>query len=190
MAVTTPAPSPTRSADNLVWIDLEMTGLDPAVDVVLQAALVVTTADLQILDQAAFDIRQPEEALALMIPLVRAMHQGTGLVDRVRQSTLTVAQVERALLEKVEAWCPAPATLCGNSVWSDRRFIERYMPALHAYLHYRLVDVSSLKILAQRWYGDAAAFDEALPGEHDARVDIQNSILELRHYRRVLFREG
>jgi len=179
----------TRSPDNLVWIDLEMTGLDPASEVVLQAALVVTSADLEILDDAAFDIWQPEEALARMIPLVRAMHQGTGLLERVRRSTLSVPEVERALLEKVEAWCPSPATLCGNSVWSDRRFIERYMPALHAYLHYRLVDVSSLKILAQRWYGDAATFVGALPGEHDARVDIQNSILELRHYRRVLFRE-
>jgi oligoribonuclease len=184
-AVTTP----TRSSDNLVWIDLEMTGLDPSNHVVLQAALVVTTGDLEALDQAAFDLHQPEEALALMIPLVRAMHQGTGLIERVRRSTLSVAEVERALLEKVEAWCPAPATLCGNSIWSDRRFIERYMPALHAYLHYRLVDVSSLKILAQRWYGDAATFTSPLPGAHDARVDVQNSILELRHYRRLLFRE-
>jgi len=185
--VTTP--SPNRSADNLIWIDLEMTGLDPATDVVLQAALVVTDGDLQILDDAAFDIWQPPEALARMIPLVHAMHQGTGLIDRVRQSNLSVPQVERALLEKVEAWCPYPATLCGNSIWSDRRFIERYMPALHAYLHYRLVDVSTLKVLAQRWYGEAATFKQPLPGEHDARVDIQNSILELRHYRRVLFRE-
>jgi oligoribonuclease len=189
MAVT-PSASPTRSAENLVWIDLEMTGLDPAVDVVLQAALAITDGDLQILDEAAFDIGQPEAALAGMIPLVRAMHQGTGLIERVRRSTLSVAEVERALLEKVQAWCPSPATLCGNSVWSDRRFIERYMPALHAYLHYRLVDVSSLKVLAQRWYGDAANFDKPLPGEHDARVDIQNSILELRHYRRLLFREN
>src|SRR4051812_33364386 len=84
MAVT-PSASPTRSGDNLVWIDLEMTGLDPAVDVVLQAALAITDADLQILDQVAFDIGQPEAALAGMIPLVRAMHQGTGLIDRVRQ---------------------------------------------------------------------------------------------------------
>jgi oligoribonuclease len=182
-------PTPSRSASNLVWIDLEMTGLDPAVDVVLQAALVVTDGDLQVLDQAAFDLWQPEEALARMIPLVHAMHQGTGLIDRVRRSTLSLPQVERALLETVEAWCPSPATLCGNSVWSDRRFIERYMPALHGYLHYRLIDVSTLKVLAQRWYGEAASFQAALPGEHDARVDIQNSILELRHYRKVLFRE-
>jgi oligoribonuclease len=189
MAVPTPSPSPNRSAANLVWIDLEMTGLDPATDVVLQAALVVTDGELQVLDEAAFDLWQPDEALARMIPLVRAMHQGTGLLDRVRCSTLSLAEVERALLEKVEAWCPYPATLCGNSVWSDRRFIERYMPALHGYLHYRLVDVSTLKVLAQRWYGDAATFAAALPGEHDARVDIQNSIRELRHYRQVLFRE-
>jgi oligoribonuclease len=189
MAEPAPSPTPTRSPDNLVWIDLEMTGLDASTDVVLQAALVVTSGDLRILDQAAFDIWQPEEALGRMIPLVHDMHQETGLLDRVRHSTISVAQAERALLEKVEAWCPSPATLCGNSIWSDRRFIERYMPALHAYLHYRLVDVSTLKVLAQRWYGDAGAFTTPLPGAHDARVDIQNSILELAHYRRVLFRE-
>jgi oligoribonuclease len=186
MPVTTPAPS----ASNLVWIDLEMTGLDPYIDVVLQAALVVTDGNLEVLDEAAFDIWQPDEALDRMLPLVRAMHQRTGLIDRVRRSTVSLAQVERALLDKVRAWCPSPATLCGNSIWSDRRFIERYMPALHAYLHYRLVDVSTLKVLAQRWYGDAATFQKALPGEHDARVDIRNSILELQHYRRTLFRDG
>src|SRR5215212_9539239 len=108
MPLTTPPLSPTRSADNLVWIDLEMTGLDASSDVVLQAALVVTSNELEILDEAAFDISQPDQALARMIPVVRAMHQKTGLIDRVRKATLSVAQVERALLEKVEAWCFSP----------------------------------------------------------------------------------
>ena len=185
-----PSPSTARSSDNLVWIDLEMTGLDAATDVVLQAALVVTSKDLQPLDEAAFDVWQPDQALARMSPVVREMHQRTGLVERVRQSGQPLPDVERALVDKVEAWCSLPATLCGNSVWSDRRFIERHMPKLDRCLHYRIVDVSSLKILAQRWYGDAAVFARPAAGEHDARVDIHNSIAELQHYRRVLFREA
>jgi oligoribonuclease len=175
--------------DNLVWIDLEMTGLDAAADVILQVAVVVTDADLQPLAELAFDVWQPEEPLRRMIPLVREMHERTGLVTRVRQSTSRLPEVERAVVALVAAWCPAPATLCGNSVWNDRRFIERHLPALERLLHYRIVDVSSLKVLAQRWYGDAAVFAKPAAGAHDARVDVHNSIAELRHYRRTLFRE-
>lgn len=182
-------PGPGASDDNLVWIDLEMTGLDAGADVVLQVALVITTADLAPLDELAFDVWQPEEALRRMIPLVREMHERTGLVERVRRATTRLPEVERAVLERVAAWCPAPATLCGNSVWNDRRFIERHMPALDRHLHYRIVDVSSLKVLAQRWYGETAVFTKPADGEHDARVDVRNSIAELAHYRRLLFRD-
>jgi oligoribonuclease len=182
------AMSPTPSADNLVWIDLEMTGLDPSVDVVLQAALVITTAELEPLDEVTVDIGQPKEALARMSPFVRDMHTRTGLVDRVRVSSLDVEQAERRLLERISAWCPSPATLCGNSIWNDRRFIARYMPALDRYLHYRVVDVSSVKVLAQRWYGEAAVFAKPTAGAHDAAVDVRHSIAELRHYRQTLFR--
>ena len=180
--------TPTPRADNLVWIDLEMTGLDPTVDVVLQAALVITTADLEPLDETSVDVVQPEEALARMSPFVRDMHTRTGLIDRVRRSTIDVARAERQLLERIAAWCPAPATLCGNSIWNDRRFIARYMPALDRYLHYRVVDVSSVKVLAERWYGEAAVFTKPTAGAHDATVDIRQSIAELRHYRETLFR--
>ncbi len=176
------------SPENLVWIDLEMTGLDPLQNVILQAAVVITTADLEPLDQMAVDIVQPEEALARMIPLVREMHTRTGLIERVRHSTIDVHQAERLLLERIAPLCEPPATLCGSSVWADRSFIARYMPALDAHFHYRLVDVSSLRVLAQRWYGDASVFVKPTAGEHDARVDIENSIAELRHYRRTLFR--
>jgi oligoribonuclease len=180
--------TPTPRQDNLVWIDLEMTGLDPAVDVILQAALVITTADLGPLAQLAVDVGQPEEALARMSPFVRDMHARTGLTERVRRSTVDVVEAERRLLDCIAAWCPAPATLCGNSIWNDRRFIARHMPALDRYLHYRVVDVSSLKVLAARWYGDAAVFTKPTDGAHDAAVDIHNSIAELRHYRETLFR--
>jgi oligoribonuclease len=175
---------------NLVWIDLEMTGLDPFADVILQAAVVITTADLDPLDELAVDVAQPEEALARMTPFVRDMHTRTGLLERVRRSTIDVHEVERLLMERITPRCPPPATLCGNSVWADRSFIARYMPALDKHLHYRLVDVSSVKILAQRWYGEAAAFTKPAAGEHDALVDIKNSIAELRHYRRTLFRDA
>jgi oligoribonuclease len=181
---------PVSSSSNLVWIDLEMTGLDPASSVILQAALVITDANLQPLDDVALDIHQPEEELARMIPLVREMHTRTGLIERVRRTNVDVAQAERTLLQRITGWCPAPATLCGNSVWSDRRFIARYMPALDRYLHYRLVDVSTLKVLAQRWYGDGALFGKPAAGAHDAVVDVRNSIAELRHYRETLFRDG
>jgi oligoribonuclease len=186
--VLTTMPTPVQNPGNLVWIDLEMTGLDPRVDVVLQAALVVTTADLDPLDELSFDIWQPDEALVGMLPIVREMHTATGLLERVARSTTRLAEAERALLERIAAWCPAPATLCGNSVWSDRNFIRQHMPSLDRYLHYRIVDVSSLKVLAQRWYGEAATFVKPAAGVHDARVDVCNSIAELRHYRSHLFR--
>jgi oligoribonuclease len=179
---------PTPSADNLVWLDLEMTGLDPSVDVILQAALVITTAALEPLDDVAVDIGQPEVALATMSPFVREMHTRTGLLERVRVSTVDVGAAEGRLLDCVSAWCPAPATLCGNSIWNDRRFIARYMPALDRHLHYRVVDVSSVKVLAQRWYGEAAVFAKPTAGAHDATVDVRHSIAELRHYQQTLFR--
>lgn len=179
---------PTPRADNLVWIDLEMTGLDPSVDVILQAAAVITTADLEPLDEVAVDVGQPAQALARMSPFVRDMHTGTGLVERVLRSTVSVAEMERRLLQCISAWCPSPATLCGSSIWNDRRFIARYMPALDQYLHYRVVDVSSVKVLAERWYGEAAVFAKPVAGAHDATVDVRSSIAELRHYRETLFR--
>ena len=179
---------PTSSDENFAWIDLEMTGLDPGSDVILQAALVVTSSDLKALDHTAIDVAQPEEALGRMSEFVLDMHTRTGLLDRVRRSTVTLQQAEQLLLERLARWCPAPATLCGNSVWNDRRFMARYMPELDRYLHYRMVDVSSLKILAHRWYGKSAVFVKPALGEHDALVDVRNSISELEHYRRVLFR--
>jgi oligoribonuclease len=191
MIANPPVPSAQSPAwKNLAWIDLEMTGLDPSVDVILQAALVITTADLEPLDRIAADIHQPEEALAGMTPFVRDMHTRTGLIERVRRSTTTLRDAERVLLDRVSAWCVAPATLCGNSVWADRRFIARYMPELDRFFHYRIVDVSSVKVLAQLWYGPAAVFVKSSAGAHDAVVDIRNSIEELRHYRRLLFRES
>src|SRR5690606_37305841 len=144
-------PSRRQDPGNLVWIDLEMTGLDPEVDVILQAALIVTDRELQPLEEYVVDVWQPPAALESMVPFVRSMHETTGLLARLPKSTVDVRAAERHLLERVAGWCPYRPILCGNSIGSDRKFIDRYMPALAGYLHYRMLDVSSLKILAQLW---------------------------------------
>jgi oligoribonuclease len=177
-----------QSPGNLVWLDLEMTGLDPAEDVIIQAALIVTDPELKPLEECAVDIWQPEEKLAKMVPFVREMHEKTGLVERVRKSKIDLHAAEKRLLERVTGWCAFPAILCGNSVGQDKRFVERWMPGLAGYLSYRLVDVTSIKVLARLWYGEQAVYQKPEAGEHDALVDIQNSIAELAHYRASLFR--
>jgi oligoribonuclease len=187
---TDKAPQRRQSPTHLAWLDLEMTGLDADKDVILQAALIITDSELQPLEQFACDIWQPEDELGRMTPFVRSMHEKTGLIERVRRSGTELRRAEQALLEIVTGWCPYGAVLCGNSIWQDRRFVDRYMPGLAAYLTYRLLDVSSLKVLARTWFGPGAVFAKPEAGEHDALVDIQNSIAELAHYRKTLFRAG
>jgi oligoribonuclease len=184
----TAAPHRTQSASNLVWLDLEMTGLDPLHDVILQAALIITDRDLNVLEEGVWDVWQPEEELSKMRPFVRDMHEKTGLTARVRSSKTELAQVERHLIERVSGHCTYPATLCGNSIGQDKRFVERYMPGFAGYLSYRIVDVSSLKVLTKLWYGESALFPKPAAGAHDALVDVRNSIAELRHYRTTLFK--
>jgi oligoribonuclease len=175
------------SPNNLVWLDLEMTGLDVDQHRILQAAVIITSPDLELLAEACFDVWQPETALSVMSPFVRDMHEKTGLLERVRQSRIDVADAEQRLLSLVTAWCSYPATLCGNTIWQDRKFVDRYMPGLGRYAGYRMVDVSSIKVLAQRWHGDSAVFVKPKAGAHDALVDIKNSVNELAYYRRTLF---
>lgn len=180
--------SRTQRPGNLAWLDLEMTGLDSARDVILQAALIITDAELRPLEEFVCDIWQPEAALAQMSPFVRDMHAKTGLLSRVALSRIEVTAAERMLLERVAGWCPFPAVLCGNSIGQDRRFIDHYMPGLSRYLHYRLLDVTSIKLLARLWYGESAVYAKPAEGAHDALVDIRNSIAELTHYKKTLFR--
>lgn len=177
-----------QARSNLAWLDLEMTGLDAQSDVILQAALVIADADFTIREERVLDIWQPDSALEPMTPFVRAMHTRTGLLKRVRASTVDLRVAEQQLLEVVSGWCPFGAVLCGNSIGQDRRFIDRWMPGLSSYLSYRMIDVSSLKLLAKLWYGSGAVFAKSTRGEHDALVDIRNSIAELKHYRATLFR--
>lgn len=182
------ATSRVPGAGNLAWLDLEMTGLDPVENVILQAALIITNPELEPLEELVLDIWQPEPALGKMVPFVRDMHEKTGLTPRVRASKVDVVAAERALMERVTGWCSYPAVLCGNSIGQDKKFVERWMPGLAGYLSYRVVDVSSIKVLARLWYGEGALYQKPEAGEHDALVDIKNSIAELSHYRKTLFR--
>jgi oligoribonuclease len=177
-----------QSGSNLAWLDLEMTGLDPKRDVILQAALIITDAQLNVLEEFVCDIWQPDEALARMVPFVKEMHETTGLTERVRKSKLDLLVAERKLLERVAGWCAYPAVLCGNTIGQDKRFVDQWMPGLSGYLSYRTIDVTSLKLLTKAWYGEEAVYDKPVKGEHDALVDIKNSIAELAHYRATVFK--
>ena len=173
---------------NLAWLDLEMTGLDADRDVILQAALIITTTDLAPLEEYVVDVWQPEHELAKMTPFVRDMHEKSGLVARLRASKVDTWAAEQRLLERVAGHCTYPAVLCGNTIGQDKRFVEKHMPGLAGYLSYRTIDVSSVKLLAKAWYGSGAVFDKPKDREHDALFDVRNSIAELAHYRKTLFR--
>ena len=172
----------------LVWLDMEMTGLDPVRCVPLQIAVVVTNDDLEEQGSVEATIWQPEEALARIDPFVRKMHTDNGLLERVRQSDCSLAQAEHAVMELVTRWCPyGEAVLAGNSIHTDRRFLIAHFPALEGYLHYRMIDVTSLKELVIRWYGREALFNKSLQ-LHTALADVRESIAELRHYRSLVLK--
>jgi oligoribonuclease len=178
----------TQAATNLAWLDLEMTGLDAQRDVILQAALIVTDAQLNVLEEFVCDIWQPDALLERMVPFVKEMHETTGLTERVRKSRVDLLMAERKLLERVSGWCAYPALLCGNTIGQDKRFVDQWMPGLSGYLSYRTIDVTSIKLLAKAWYGEDAIYEKPVKGEHDALVDIKNSIAELSHYRATVFK--
>jgi oligoribonuclease len=174
----------------LVWIDCEMTGLDLAKDALIEVAALVTDAQLQVLG-AGVDlvIHADEAALAGMPEVVREMHQTSGLTEAVRRSMISLAQAQDLVLEYVTAHVPDPRTapLCGNSIATDRGFLARDMPLLDAHLHYRMVDVSSIKELCRRWY-PRVYFGQPPKGlAHRALADIRESIRELEYYRRTIF---
>lgn len=170
-----------------VWVDLEMTGLDVERCAILEMAVIVTRKDLEPIAELERVVWQPDEVLDRMEPYVREMHTTNGLLDKVRTSRHALADVERDALELLTAHCRLrEGILAGNSIHTDRRFLERYMPTFERFLHYRQVDVSTLKVLTRAWYPDAAPF--AKEGkEHTALADIRQSIAELRHYRGVFF---
>ncbi len=172
-------------ADNLIWIDLEMTGLHVDHDHILEIATLVTNSDLEILAEGpAIAIFQPEEVLNTMDDWNVHHHSQSGLLDRVRSSLFDEAQAQTLTLEFLSQWVPpAKSPMCGNSICQDRRFLWNYMPALEIYFHYRNLDVSTVKILAQRWAPQVAA-GLSKSTTHQALQDIRDSIEELRYYRK------
>ncbi|MFT3662885.1 MAG: oligoribonuclease [Gordonia sp. (in: high G+C Gram-positive bacteria)] len=175
--------------DKLVWIDCEMTGLDTGSDKLIEIAALVTDSDLNILgDGVDVVIHADDAALAAMPPVVVKMHRESGLTEEVRASTVTVAEAEQRVLAYLREQIPGGGVpLAGNSIATDRAFISRDMPELDAFLHYRMVDVSSIKELCRRWF-PAIYFGQPQKGlAHRALADIRESILELRYYRKAAF---
>ncbi|MGH1343011.1 MAG: oligoribonuclease [Nannocystales bacterium] len=178
--MTTPAP--------LVWIDLEMSGLDPETCRILEIATLVTDADLELVAEGPeIIVHQPDEVLDAMDEWCTNHHGESGLTAGVKASTTSLAQAEAQTLAFLEPLCKAGASpLCGNSIWQDRRFISRYMPKLDAFLHYRMIDVSTVKELTRRWYPDTKAPPKGQ--SHRALDDIRESISELKFYRENVFK--
>jgi oligoribonuclease len=179
-----------RVADLLVWVDCEMTGLDLGKDKLIEVAALVTDPDLNVLgDGVDLVIHADDAALDAMPEIVREMHAKSGLTDEVRRSVVTMAEAEDAVLAYVKEFVPNPRTapLCGNSIATDRGFLARDMPAFDSYLHYRMIDVSSIKELARRWYPRVYFGQPAKGLAHRALADIKESIRELEYYRRTIF---
>ena len=179
-----------QDSQHLIWIDLEMTGLDPDADLIIEIATIVTDKDLNILAQGpVLAIHQSEAVLAAMDDWNQQHHGQSGLIERVRQSRVDESAAERLTIEFLRQWLPEKASpMCGNTVGQDRRFLYRYMPKLEAYFHYRSIDVSTLKELAARWAPEIKnGFNKA--SSHQALDDIKESIDELRYYRQHFIAE-
>lgn len=175
----------------LVWLDLEMTGLDPDRHVIVEIATLVTDDELEIVAEGPdLVIHQPPERLAEMDDVVRAMHLRSGLLAQIEASTVTLEEAGARTLEFIKQHVPEPGTvpLCGNSIGTDRRFLAKHLPEIENHLHYRSVDVSTIKELANRWYPEVARRRPEKGGRHRALDDIRESVEELRFYRRELFR--
>src|SRR5512134_3200138 len=175
--------------NNLIWIDMEMTGLQPDADRVIEIAMLVTDPQLNVLATGPLlVVHQPDEVLDAMDTWNKSTHAKTGLIERVRISSLTEVDAERQALEFVSAHVPANVSpMCGNSICQDRRFLARWMPRLEAHFHYRNLDVSTLKELARRWRPDLAR-GVVKQGRHEALADIYESVEELKYYREHFLR--
>ncbi|CAD6873010.1 oligoribonuclease [Methylomonas fluvii] len=178
-----------QDADNLIWIDLEMTGLDPDNDLIIEIATVVTDKNLHILAEGpVMAVHQSDAALAAMDDWNQKHHGQSGLIQRVKDSKIDAAEAEAHTIAFLQQWVPANTSpICGNSICQDRRFLYRYMPKLEAYFHYRNLDVSTVKELAARW---APQLKEGFnkQASHKALDDIIESIEELRYYRETFFK--
>ncbi len=173
-----------QDVQNLIWIDLEMTGLNPETDLIIEIATIITDKDLNILAEGpAIAVHQSDAALSAMDAWNQKHHGESGLIDRVRASTISALEAERKTIEFLQNWVPENSSpMCGNTIGQDRRFLVKYMSKLEAYFHYRSIDVSTLKELAARWApGLKDGFKKQT--KHEALADILESIEELRYYR-------
>ena len=173
-----------QDQNHLIWLDMEMTGLEPDRDRIIEIAIVITDGQLNVVAEApVIAVHQPDAVLDAMDEWNRNTHGKSGLTARVKASTVGEAEAEQQMLAFLKEWVPARTSpMCGNSVCQDRRFMARYMPQLEAWFHYRNLDVSTLKDLAKRWRPEVYKGVEK-KGKHEALADIHESIAELRHYR-------
>ena len=180
---------PTTDEKNLIWLDLEMTGLEPERDLVLEIATVVTDSELRVLAEGpCLAIHQSDEVLENMDPWCVEQHGKSGLTQRCRESRCSVLDAQARTLEFLASWCePGKSPLCGNTIGQDRRFLVKYMPRLNDFFHYRSIDVSSIKELVLRWYPDAK-YVYSKSKQHLSLADVHESIAELVHYRKTVFR--
>lgn len=174
--------------NHLIWIDLEMTGLDPEKHVILEIATIVTDSELKIVAEGPdIAINYSKDVLSSMEEWSLEHHTSSGLLNRVKASAYTCELAEKETMSFVSSYCKkGRSPLCGNSVWQDRRFLLKYMPILHSFLHYRNIDVSSIKELVKRWYSDLPLFKKK--EAHLAMSDIRESILEMQYYRENVFK--
>ena len=184
------ADDPGRVPPMLVWMDLEMTGLEPARDVIVEIATLVTDDELNIVAEGPdLVVHQSDEVLATMDPFVREMHSRSGLLPAIRASTMTLQEAGEQTLAFIKQHAATERTvpLCGNSIGTDRRFLAVYLPDIENWLHYRCVDVSSVKELVRRWYPQVRSERPRKAGSHRALDDIRESVNELRYYRDRVF---
>lgn len=177
-----------KNNNNLVWLDMEMTGLDPVKNVVLEVAVVVTDSNLNVLAESpSYAIVQPDEELAKMDKWNVGTHTRSGLLERLKTDGVTLEFAESEILKLLKKYLnKGQSPLCGNTIHQDRKFIVRYMPKLEEYLHYRNLDVSTLKELCRRWYPEVAT-GFSKHNKHEALADVHESIAELKYYREKIF---
>ncbi len=178
-----------QDPNTLIWLDMEMSGLDPDRDRIIEIAIVLTNDKLETIAEApVIVVHQPDAVLDAMDDWNKSTHGKSGLIERVRASQVSEAEAEARMIEFLQEWVPARSSpMCGNSVCQDRRFLARWMPKFEAWFHYRNLDVSTLKELAKRWRPEVYAGVKKV-GAHTALADIQESIAEMRHYRDTFLR--